>query len=84
MISLYLTGGSEVTCAVWLEGLDFSQTPNHEEVEEENTRRGCGVERWAVGTVRISPATLWTALEDALTSLALHHWDTLARYVCPS
>lgn len=36
--------------------------------------------RWAIGAVRVTSATLWAALEETLTSLALHHWDTLARY----
>ncbi|XP_042209798.1 cortactin-binding protein 2-like isoform X2 [Homarus americanus] len=74
---------SECTCSVWLEGLDLNRvgdgSKRHNGDDGSDKDGGeCG-ERWAIGAVRVTSATLWGALEETLTSLALHHWDALAR-----
>ncbi|XP_063612457.1 cortactin-binding protein 2-like [Penaeus indicus] len=76
---------SECTCSVWIEGLElekigscdtFIRANGEEGLERNNCESG---QRWAVGAVRVTPATLWAALEETLTSLVLHHWEALAR-----
>ncbi|XP_045624047.2 LOW QUALITY PROTEIN: cortactin-binding protein 2 [Procambarus clarkii] len=81
---------SECTCSVWLEGLDLDRVADGDESNGpngddglDNCDRECS-ERWAIGAVRVTSATLWAALEETLTSLALHHWDALARNQGPS
>lgn len=86
-----LAGQSESTCSVWLEGLDLDRVTNgdgscsHKQDDEfeaggSSSSNKYG-ERWPIGAVRVTTTTLWAVLEEALTSLALHHLDTLARYV---
>ncbi|XP_066938725.1 cortactin-binding protein 2-like isoform X2 [Macrobrachium rosenbergii] len=79
------TDRSECTCSVWLEGLDIdrlvegdpgSRSNGDDGFIEEEGKSNC---LWAIGAVRVTPATLWAALEETLTSLALHHWEALAR-----
>lgn len=80
---------SECTCSVWLEGLDMDRGDDEESLGHngddglEKRGREFG-KRWAIGAVLVTSATLWAALEETLTSLALHHWDTLARNQGPS
>ncbi|KAK8725279.1 hypothetical protein OTU49_010794 [Cherax quadricarinatus] len=76
---------SECTCSVWLEGLDLDRIPDGDGSNGPNGDDGADnsgreySERWAIGAVRVTSATLWAALEETLTSLALHHWDSLTR-----
>lgn len=85
--NINLLDRSECTCSVWIEGLDLEKIgsgdtvirANGEEGLERNNRESG--QRWAVGAVRVTPATLWAALEETLTSLVLHHWEALARSV---
>ncbi|XP_068201010.1 cortactin-binding protein 2-like isoform X3 [Palaemon carinicauda] len=78
------TDRSECTCSVWLEGLDINRLVEGEPGNISNGDDGFIKEGkcnclWAIGAVRVTPATLWAALEETLTSLALHHWEVLAR-----
>ncbi|XP_050725790.1 cortactin-binding protein 2-like isoform X4 [Eriocheir sinensis] len=86
---------SESTCSVWLEGLDLDRVTNgdggcsHKQEDEFESGSGSSSsneyrERWPIGAVRVTTTTLWAVLEEALTSLALHHLDTLARSHGPS
>ena len=83
---MHVTGQSESTCSVWLEGLDLDRVVNgdgscaHEQENELESSSNEHGERWPIGAVRVTTTTLWAVLEEALTSLALHHLDTLARY----
>lgn len=87
-----LAGQSESTCSVWLEGLDLDRVTNgsggcsHKQEDELDPGGSSSSsikygERWPIGAVRVTTTTLWAVLEEALTSLALHHLDTLARCV---
>lgn len=90
---MHVTGQSESTCSVWLEGLDLDRVTNgdgsctHEQEDEFESGSSSKSsiskhgEQWPIGAVRVTTTTLWAVLEEALTSLALHHLDTLARYV---
>lgn len=79
------TDRSECTCSVWLEGLDINRLVEGDGGSRSNgddgfrTTEENGSSCWAIGAVRVTPATLWAALEETLTSLALHHWEALAR-----
>lgn len=72
---------------MWLEGLDLDRVTNgdggcsHKQEDESESGSSSNEyrERWPIGAVRVTTTTLWGVLEEALTSLALHHLDTLAR-----
>ncbi|KAK7016427.1 hypothetical protein SK128_021084 [Halocaridina rubra] len=77
---------NECTCSVWLEGLDIDSMNEDDPVRRSNgevsyhkVAGGKGTSRWAIGVVRVTPATLWAALEETLTSITLHHWESMAR-----
>ncbi|XP_063841624.1 cortactin-binding protein 2-like isoform X3 [Scylla paramamosain] len=85
---------SESTCSVWLEGLDLDRVINgdgsctHEQEDEFESGTSSSSskhhgERWPIGAVRVTTTTLWAVLEEALTSLALHHLETLTRNHSP-
>lgn len=91
--NMHVTGQSESTCSVWLEGLDLDRVINGDgsctREEEDEFESGSSSsssnkhhgERWPIGAVRVTTTTLWAVLEEALTSLALHHLETLTRCI---